>query len=178
MLVDVSNALQDFFRKIPLFSSLTAQELGEFLRAVKPVALTQGEQLFRAGDPGDAAYVIEAGSVEVSSRGGRVIATLGAGEVIGELALLDGARRSASVRAAEPTRLFRIDKQEFDFQRRNLRTPAYKIMRTLAVSLSGRIRDTNEQIAELLAPAPTSPPEVSASDDVGFFRKVFGWVRG
>ncbi|MCA9545209.1 MAG: cyclic nucleotide-binding domain-containing protein [Myxococcales bacterium] len=174
----MSNPLQDFFSKIPLFASLTAEELGEFLRAVQPLALTQGELLFKAGEPGDAAYVIQEGEVEVTSRGGRPIATLGPGQVIGELSLLDGAPRSATIRASTPTQLFRIDKQEFDYQRRNLRTPAYKIMRTMAMTLSGRIRETNAQIGELLAPAPHTPPADAAKDGGGFFKKVFGWIGG
>ena len=51
-------------------------------------------------------------------------------------------------------------------------------MRTMAQTLSGRIRETNDQIGELLAPAPRTPPADAVKDEGGFFRKVFGWIGG
>jgi len=83
---------------------------------VTPLSLEQfaaGEIVFRAGERGDAAYVIESGSVEVL-RGAepdlRRINVMGPGSLVGEIALLDGKARTATVRALEPTRLVRIQK--------------------------------------------------------------------
>ncbi|MEZ4468837.1 MAG: cyclic nucleotide-binding domain-containing protein [bacterium] len=77
---------------------------------------------------------------------------LGPGEVIGELALIDGASRSATCRTLEDCTLLRLDKGEFDYLRRN-RPAAYSIIpRVIAATIAGRIRATNEQMAELLAP--------------------------
>lgn len=159
----MAHPLQSFFSGIKLFSRLTAGELNDILRAVQPVQLNAGQRLFSQGDPGDAAFVIEAGSIDVFTEvdGEEVpVATLSVGEVLGELSLLDGAPRSASARANEETRLFRLDKQEFDFLRRNLRPAAFKLIREMAGTVCDRIRATNVHIAELLAgdvPAPDAP---------------------
>lgn len=70
-----------------------------------------GECLFEEGDQGECAYIIESGSIEVSlDKGGRklVIATLGAGEVLGEMAIIDKLPRTATARAIEPTKVTAI----------------------------------------------------------------------
>ena len=69
------------------------------------------EFLFEEGDAGECAYIIESGSVEVSlGKGGRklVIATLGAGEVLGEMAIIDNFPRTATARAIERTKVTAI----------------------------------------------------------------------
>ncbi len=71
-------------------------------------SLAAGEILFRQGQQGDAAYVIESGAIEIfSERDGarHVIARLGANDIFGEMALLGDAIRTASAAAAEPTQL-------------------------------------------------------------------------
>ncbi len=69
------------------------------------------EFLFEEGDPGECAYIIESGSVEVSlDKGGRklVIATLGEGDVLGEMAIIDNFPRTATARAIERTKVTAI----------------------------------------------------------------------
>lgn len=79
-----------------------------------PVQLVRGEQLFRRGDPSDAAYAILSGEIEVSVRGldGRDvwIARLGSGAVLGEMGVLDGSPRSADARATRKTELWKIER--------------------------------------------------------------------
>ena len=73
-----------------------------------------GELIFRIGDPGDCAYVIEAGCVEVFilNQGGELLlSTLGKGEMFGEIALIDHQPRTANVRAAEQTVLIPVARQ-------------------------------------------------------------------
>ena len=68
------------------------------------VCIAEGQYLFRQGETGDVAYLIEWGQVEVvvdEPFGSRRIATLGPGELVGEMALVDGSPRSASVRTTE-----------------------------------------------------------------------------
>lgn len=70
--------------------------------------LAAGEVLFRQGDHGDAAYVVESGGIEIYSERGdsaHVIATLGGNDIFGEMALLGDAARTASARATERTEL-------------------------------------------------------------------------
>ena len=71
-----------------------------------------GEILFKAGDPGDALYIVGRGKVEVLANGSRdsqmpgdAIAVLGAGHAFGEMSLLSGGPRTATIRAVEDTDL-------------------------------------------------------------------------
>ena len=107
------------------------------------------ESIFREGDPGDALHTIVRGRVRiviVSDEGREVIlATLGRGDSIGELALLDGRPRSASAIAAEPTTTMRVARE--DFRRWLTERPgaAVAILETLGL----RLRRTNQSIADL-----------------------------
>ena len=73
------------------------------LSTAKQVSLKEGDVLFRQGAPGDGCYWLEVGilSVSIASNEGdeRVLAVLGPGSIVGELAMLDGLPRSATVRA-------------------------------------------------------------------------------
>lgn len=72
--------------------------------------LPAGYLVCRYGEPGESAYIIEAGGVEVITPAGLSIAQLGAGEIFGEVALLDRQPRTASVRTLSETTLLRIDR--------------------------------------------------------------------
>ncbi len=175
----MAHPLQAFFSQIKLFSALSAEELNDILRAVKPMSLTPGQRLFTQGDAGDAAYIIQSGNIEVfaeSDGEDLAITTMSTGEVLGELALLDGAARSASARACEPTELLRLDRTEFDFLRRNLRPAAYQVIRAISQTLCERIRDTNDHIGRLLTDDesnqdPTDEPLPATRS--GWFRRLF-----
>lgn len=82
-----------------------------------PRQLAVGEVLFSQGEPGDVAYVVESGLLELSRRIGPaevVIATCGPGDMLGEMALIDDEPRSATVRALQPTTLTVIPRAEFE----------------------------------------------------------------
>jgi CRP/FNR family transcriptional regulator, cyclic AMP receptor protein len=83
-------------RRLPLFGELDHHDLAQLLRWVHEVEFSDGDLLFEQGSMPHELYVIEEGSVEVS-RDGRRVATLGPGEVVGEMALLKLERRWATV---------------------------------------------------------------------------------
>ncbi|MBV8593876.1 MAG: Crp/Fnr family transcriptional regulator [Caulobacteraceae bacterium] len=95
-----------------LFHLLPAQFLRRMASRGRPLALQRGAMLAQAGDAGDAVYVLLEGEIEVLRRspGGREVrmAALGGGEVVGEMAALDGGVRSADMIATRPCRLWRI----------------------------------------------------------------------
>lgn len=175
----MAHPLHAFFAKIPHFSGLTPSELEEIIRAVHPLDVKAGERLFGEGDPGDAAFVIQSGRVEIFRLidGEEIsLVELGDGEVVGELALIDGAARSAACRVLEDATLLRLDKTEFDFLRDHMRPAAYTVIRSLSATICARIRNTNEQIAELLAPPgprPAPPPPEKRS----WLSRLFGGRR-
>ncbi len=105
----------DFLRNLP------AEEIQELLPSVRTRQFEPGEVVFRAGDPGDALFVVAGGAVQVianSSGGGATgqaaIATLGVGHAFGEMALLSGGPRTATVRAVETANLLEIGKRDFE----------------------------------------------------------------
>jgi CRP-like cAMP-binding protein len=76
-------------------------------------SLKAGDFLFKEGDPGDCAFVIESGQLEIV-RGDEVLALLGPGEMIGEMSLLDQLPRSASAKARVETKLRVLTRQHLD----------------------------------------------------------------
>ena len=107
--------------KSDLLRNLPPEEVEALLRCVCRRRLVADETLFRSGDPGDALYVVVRGKVEVlteteaePSRTTHAIAELGEAQAFGEMALLSGGTRTATVRALTDTELLAIPKQDFD----------------------------------------------------------------
>src|SRR5512145_3210462 len=99
-----------------LFGGLDPATLDALVAALEPVRLPGGQPLFLQGEPGDAAYLVLSGRLRVErARDGRLelIREMGRGELVGELALLTGATRSASVRAVRDTELGRLPRDRF-----------------------------------------------------------------
>lgn len=88
-------------RSVPLFGELDEEELERFSRVAVPRSYPAGTRVFHEGDRSDACYIIRSGTFRVTREhpDGRAItlATLGPGDIVGELAMLDGEVRSASV---------------------------------------------------------------------------------
>src|ERR1700733_10737921 len=110
-----------FLAKSGLLRNLPPEEVEALLRCVCRRRLVADETLFRSGDPGDALYVVVRGKVEVlteteaePSRTTHAIAELGEAQAFGEMALLSGGTRTATVRALTDTELLAIPKQDFD----------------------------------------------------------------
>lgn len=113
-----------------------------------PVELPPGSSLFRTGDPGDAAFVILEGELEVrrhSADGREVrIVALSAGAVVGEMAVFDGSPRSADVLATRRCRLWRIPRAAL----LRLLEQSPQAALTLLAELSRRIRQSNSDLEE------------------------------
>lgn len=98
-------------RTTPLFAELPASELIPVANLCTEVDLEADEELFAEGDLGDAIYVVIRGRVTVK-RGDKNLASLGAGELVGEMAAIDWLPRSATVTASEPSLLIRLDRHD------------------------------------------------------------------
>jgi len=104
-----------------LLRQLPAEEVERILPCVRARHLTPGEVLFRAGAPGDALFIVASGNVEVLVDGAssdvgaeHKLATLGPGYAFGEMALLSGGPRTATVRAAGEVDLLEIGREDFE----------------------------------------------------------------
>jgi hypothetical protein len=99
-------------RSAPKFSALRAPELERLARGATPVSAKAGETLMREGEPGDEAFVVADGTLEVSVRG-EPIAKLSRGDLVGEIALLREGIRVATVMARTDSRLLRLEREVF-----------------------------------------------------------------
>lgn len=126
---------------LTIFEECTRRELAEVAEISVDATMREGAVLTREGQVGGLVFVIVEGSAEVL-RGNRVVATLGPGDVVGELSLIDGGPRSALVRASAPIRVLQIDVK--DFRRLVDRSPHF--VRNLLRALARRIRDADGHI--------------------------------
>ena len=128
----------DLLGQMSLFSACTRRELGQVAALTVGTELRSGAVLTRQGVAGALAYVIASGHAEVT-RNGRRLATVGPGAVVGELSLIDGEPRSATVRASTDLEVLEIAKRDLDKMLR--RVPS--VRRKLLESLAGRLRATD-----------------------------------
>ncbi|MFN3955744.1 MAG: EAL domain-containing protein [Pararhodobacter sp.] len=122
-----------------------------------------GEPIFRFGEPGDCAYLIEQGQVAISldeGAGVQQIARRGAGEIIGEMAIIDSGTRSAHATALTPTRLRRITRESLT-RRMDGADP---VMRLLMDLLLVRLRQTMQAMDPASTPADDYAPQVSPAE--------------
>ena len=130
--------------RLPLFESCTRRELGDIASIMVETERPAGTYLTREGQAGGLMFVIVEGEAEVvtgaAPTGGRtrVIRRLQPGDPFGELSLIDGHTRSASVRASTDVRLLEIAAD--DFYKLVDRSP--KFVRNLLRALSLRVRET------------------------------------
>jgi len=125
-------------RPVPLFRGLTKEQLLHVARKSVEVTHLSGATLVQQGDPGDSLCIIAEGTVEVR-RDGRVVAQMTAGEFFGELSLIDGEPRSATVVAVEDVVLLTLSSSDFD----SLLTIPY-VARAALKSLAKRFRETQD----------------------------------
>jgi CRP/FNR family transcriptional regulator len=137
----------ELLRRVPLFEELSDSELERVAQVAIPRSFPRDTRVFHEGDQGDACYIVRTGCCRVTREhpDGRAItlANLGPGAIFGELAMLDGEARSASVEATEDTELMAIPASDMRAQIREHPEMAEK----LVIALTRRLREANERIA-------------------------------
>ena len=102
---------------VSLFSELEPKAIDALARVARTVSLEKRQQLFHKGDAGSTVYVVASGKLKAlttSDEGDDVVfSILGGGEVLGEVALLGGSPRTATVTAIEPAELIMLDRRDF-----------------------------------------------------------------
>jgi CRP/FNR family cyclic AMP-dependent transcriptional regulator len=107
------DAKVELLKGIPLFAQCSKKDLRDIARVTEEVAFDEGTVLIREGEQGGEAFVVVDGTLEVSRGGDAPIAEVGAGQVVGEIALLSNQPRSATVTVATPVRALRIGGTDF-----------------------------------------------------------------
>ena len=107
----------ELLARVPLFSELSREELERISRVAIPRSFPAGVRVFHEGDRSDACYLVRSGDLRVTREhsDGRAIAlaTLGPGDIFGELAMLDGQARSASVETLSDSELLALPAADF-----------------------------------------------------------------
>lgn len=117
--------------------------LGSF-RSGEEMRLDAGQVLFSKGDVGHESYVLRSGELQIVD-GDRVFETIGPGGIVGEMALVDGGPRSATVRAGVASEVVPFDERRFLFMVQQTPHFALRVMRVM----SARLRAMNERITGL-----------------------------
>ena len=142
-----AKARVELLARVPLLSGLEPAELERIAQVAIPRSFPKGARVFHEGDRSDACYVIRSGEVRVTREhsDGRAIAlaTLGPGELVGELAMLDGGVRSASVETLTEVELLAVAATDM----KGLLERNAQITAKLVVALTRRLRETNERIS-------------------------------
>jgi serine/threonine protein phosphatase PrpC len=134
---------------VPLFGRLTFHELLLVMGLTSVKSFESGRTILDEGDTSDTIFVSVSGTVEVV-KGGRKIAELPAGSIFGEMSMIDSEPRSASIVAAEPTRLLAIRRKDLFTLLKRERTLAEKVLWGLCRVLNWRLRDTTENLCEAI----------------------------
>jgi CRP-like cAMP-binding protein len=122
-------------RRVPLFAGLSQRHIEQVARLAEELDVPAGRQLATVGETGHELFIIVDGEASVSTRDRRAI-RLGPGEFFGEMSLIDGGPRSATVVASTPMKLLVVGHREFWSLLDEAPQLAAKIMR----ALSDRIR--------------------------------------
>jgi CRP-like cAMP-binding protein len=145
----VGRPVLDALAAIPFFAGLDRDALERLSGSMRSRRFRRGEVIFHLGDPGDALFVIMSGDVKISlpSETGEeaILATLGSGAVFGELALLDGAPRSASATALTATETVVLPRDRF----RELIATEAGVRDALLASIAGELRRLTTHVEEL-----------------------------
>jgi CRP/FNR family transcriptional regulator len=137
----------ELLKSVALFSDLGEDELERFSHVAVPRSFPAGTRVFHEGDSSDACYIVKSGSFRVTREhsDGRAItlATLGPGEIFGELAMLDGDKRSASAEALSDGELLALPAGDV----RALLARHPEIALKLVAGLVRRLRAANVRIS-------------------------------
>lgn len=137
----------ELLRSVPLFADLEEGELERFSQVAVPRSFPAGTRVFHEGDSSDACYIVSEGSFRVTREhsDGRAItlATLGPGEIFGELAMLDGDKRSASAESITDGTLLALPANDV----RGLLARNPEIALKLVAGLVRRLRAANMRLS-------------------------------
>ncbi|NES19320.1 MAG: cyclic nucleotide-binding domain-containing protein [Symploca sp. SIO3E6] len=150
---------EEFFSSLPLFQSLTLSDLDDILLFAEPFSVEADTMLFRQGEVMAGIYWLREGRVklyaDVPGNDLVEIETVGCGDLIGELSLMDHGLSLTSGVTLEQTSGYFLSNLQFEMLRSSLRASALKIMKCLRLKICNRIRLRTEQIAATLATGET-----------------------
>ena len=137
---------RDVLVKMPLFSRLQERELLRIMQVAEVLAFEADQVVFSEGDRGDELFIVLSGAVEIS-RMGSVLSEAGAGDHIGEMALIRSMPRSATVKATEASELIALRRSDFFEILRKEHEMAVKLLWQFLGVLADRLDQTSRDLA-------------------------------
>jgi CRP/FNR family cyclic AMP-dependent transcriptional regulator len=128
------NAKLELIKRVPLFSGCSKRELEEIGAIADELTIAEGKELTHEGAAGQEFLVLIDGSADVR-RKGRKINTLGAGDFLGEIALITGAPRTATVTTTAPSRMLVVTARDFRTLLRHMPSLQIKVLEAVALRL-------------------------------------------
>ena len=104
---------RDALAQVPLFQTLAPRHLRRIADLTREERIMEGAAVVTEGEEGDTFYVILEGEAKVQSRSGRVVNSLRPGDFFGEISLLDGGPRTATVSAETPMTVLTLARRDF-----------------------------------------------------------------
>jgi len=147
MTTDGGGGRAEFLREADLFAGLPSEDLEKICGMLKEVRLPAGAELFTQGSPGDSAYIIRQGEIEITrlSDGRPVpLAVRRKGEMVGEMAILEHTSRMASARALTDCVLLAIGREQMD----QLLSSSSSAARVLLATVTARLRETQSLLQQ------------------------------
>ena len=142
-----------FLLTTPMFEDLEPHDINEIAHIIEANKFEPGDIIFREGTPGDAWYALYSGEVEVkiqSGSGERTIKILEPHSCFGEISVLDGLPRSATISATKETVVLRVPLDKFKALIDENHIVAYKLIKHMAILLASRQRISTEALSKLL----------------------------
>lgn len=144
----VGVAIINLLRALPFFEGLGDGELRKIARLFTQKLLRASERVFNRGDVGNEAYVVMRGAVDiVLEQGARPIATIGNGQIFGEMAFLDESPRTAMAMASQPSIVLVIQREAFNDLVQHEPHLGMVVMHNIAVELTHRLRKAQKKQA-------------------------------
>ena len=137
------NAVFQILQKLPLFTGLIDNEYRLLMSVCQLIELPRQKILFHADESGHEIYILLNGRIEIKAKNSRHLGIIHPGEVIGEMAVVRDAMRSATAAAIEDSLLFRINQADLDLLLDKSPRVSYLIMKNIARELAERLAKAN-----------------------------------
>ena len=146
----VQKSRQDLLAQTGLFSSAPREMLAGLAARASTIELAANEMLFMKGDSGERLYIVASGFIRIGAMSpeGREVSygVLGPGAVLGEIAVIDGGKRSADAKATEPTTLLSLDRRDVLAFLHDHPGQALELLKIIC----GRLRSADEMLDDVV----------------------------
>ena len=149
-MADKSKLLINSLKKIPIFDALPPNSVNLLVSLCEPRSLKEGEELCTGGTPSDEMYILLAGELSVTTEGGMLVATLTPVTTVGEMGVITGQPRSATVTAVRACRVLVLKRDCFDTAIQDDAALNSRVMRNFIEILARRVADDNVRLREFV----------------------------